>query len=103
MRNTVYCALPDEASETAVADSVAAMVAQVQDYVPGYRLKADPVFDEGSYATPGGQVSRRVVVLLEVEGAGDYFPPYAGNLDIMTAAATRVGAAFAEARQEVYA
>jgi acetaldehyde dehydrogenase len=101
MRNTVYCALPDEASESAVVDSVRAMVSRVQEYVPGYRLKTDPVFDEGSYDTPGGRVSRRVAVLLEVEGAGDYFPPYAGNLDIMTAAATRVGQAFAKARVAV--
>jgi acetaldehyde dehydrogenase len=62
----------------------------VQEYVPGYRLKADPVFDEGPYGTPAGTVPARVIALLEVEGAADYLPPYAGNLDIMTAAATRV-------------
>ncbi len=103
MRNTVYCALSDQVSEAAVADSVRSMVARVQEYVPGYRLKNDPLFDEGSYDTPGGPVSRRVTVLLEVEGAGDYLPAYAGNLDIMTAAATRVGEAFARAREAVYA
>jgi acetaldehyde dehydrogenase len=101
MRNTVYCAIPDTADETAVADSVRSMVAAVQDYVPGYRLKSEPLFDEGVFNTPGGMVRRRVTVLLEVEGAGDYFPPYAGNLDIMTAAAARVGAAFARARKGV--
>ncbi|MDP9241300.1 MAG: acetaldehyde dehydrogenase (acetylating) [Actinomycetota bacterium] len=101
MRNTIYCALPDEASESVVEGSVREMVAQVQEFVPGYRLKADPVFDVGSYDTPGGRVSRRVAVLLEVEGAGDYLPPYAGNLDIMTAAAVRVGRAFAAVREGV--
>jgi acetaldehyde dehydrogenase len=103
MRNTVYCALPDDADEAAITAAVEATVADVGTYVPGYRLKSPPVFDTGAYATPGGQCSRRVVVLLEVEGAGDYFPPFAGNLDIMTAAAARVGEAFAAARREVYA
>jgi acetaldehyde dehydrogenase len=74
------------------------MVAEVAAYVPGYRLKAAPVFDPGPYATPGGPAAGRVVALLEVEGAGDWFPPYAGNLDIMTAAAVRVGEALARER-----
>jgi acetaldehyde dehydrogenase len=81
------------------------MVARVARYVPGYRLKRPPVFEEGPYATPGGPAAARVVALLEVEGAGDYLPPYAGNLDIMTSAAVRVGEAITEARvsQEVKA
>ena len=71
-------------------------------YVPGYRLKNPPVIEEGPYNTPGGVVPHRVVVLLEVEGAGDYLPPYAGNLDIMTAAAMRVGEAIAEHRSATH-
>ncbi|WP_370328046.1 acetaldehyde dehydrogenase (acetylating) [Euzebya sp.] len=97
MRNTVFCALPDDHDEAAVTASIVAMVAEVQGYVPGYRLKAEPVYERDRYATPGGEVGARVVILLEVEGAGDYFPPYAGNLDIMTAAAVRVGEAMARA------
>ena len=98
MRNTVFCALPDGYDEDAVTRSIVAMVDEVAAYVPGYRLKAEPVFEHEVYATPGGTVPSRVVVLLEVEGAGDYFPPYAGNLDIMTASAVRVGEAIAAAR-----
>jgi acetaldehyde dehydrogenase len=101
MRNTVFCALPDGYDEAAVRDSILEMVGTVSAYVPGYRLKAEPVFETDVFGTPGGVVPARVVVLLEVEGAGDYFPPYAGNLDIMTASAVRVGEAFATAKQEV--
>ena len=97
MRNTVFCALPEGYDEAAISASIVEMVARVQEYVPGYRLKNEPVFERDHYRTPGGDVPARVVILLEVEGAGDYFPPYAGNLDIMTASAVRVGTALAEA------
>jgi acetaldehyde dehydrogenase len=96
MRNTVFCALPEGTNHQAVVDSVQRMVADVAEYVPGYRLKTRPVIEEGPFDTPGGAVPHRVVVLLEVEGAGDYLPPYAGNLDIMTAAAVRVAEAKAQ-------
>jgi acetaldehyde dehydrogenase len=64
------------------------VVAEVQTYVPGYRLLNEPQFDDPS-VNSGGQAL--VTTFIEVEGAGDYLPPYAGNLDIMTAAATKVG------------
>jgi acetaldehyde dehydrogenase len=98
MRNTVFCALDEGFDEATVSKAILDMVDQVQEYVPGYRLKSDPVFDEGPFTTPGGQVPARVIALLEVEGAADYFPSYAGNLDIMTAAAARVGEAMARSR-----
>jgi acetaldehyde dehydrogenase len=98
MRNTVFCALPDGYDEAAVAAAVEDMVERVARYVPGYRLKSPPFFEEGPFATPGGPAAARVVALLQVEGAGDSLPPYAGNLDIMTSAAVRVGEAIAEAR-----
>ena len=100
MRNTVFCALAEGFDEEVVAKSIIDKVEQVQEYVPGYRLKSDPVFDQGPYETPGGSAPARVIALLEVEGAADYFPPYAGNLDIMTAAATKVGEAIASAQLE---
>jgi acetaldehyde dehydrogenase len=96
MRNTVFCALPEGYDEAAVGGGIEDMVAEVAAYVPGYRLKNPPVFDPGPYATPGGPAAGRVIALLEVEGAGDWFPPYAGNLDIMTASAVRVGEALAQ-------
>ncbi len=101
MRNTVFCALADGYDEDAIARSIDDMVAEVASYVPGYRLKSDPMFETEVFGTPGGVVPARVVVLLEVEGAGDYLPSYAGNLDIMTASAVRVGEDLARARQAV--
>ncbi|EIT86166.1 acetaldehyde dehydrogenase [Fictibacillus macauensis ZFHKF-1] len=80
MRNTVYCELDREVDAKVVVAAIHDVVERVQRYVPGYRLRQEPLFDEN-----------RVTILLEVEGAGHYFPPYAGNLDIMTAAATMVG------------
>jgi acetaldehyde dehydrogenase len=102
MRNTVFAALPEGSDHDAVIDSVYEMEKSVAEFVPGYRLKNRPVIEAGPFHTPGGVVPHRAVVLLEVEGAGDYLPTYAGNLDIMTAAALRVGEAFA-AHQEVSA
>ena len=96
MRNTVFAGLPEGSDHDAVIDSVYEMEKAVAQFVPGYRLKNRPVIEEGPFNTPGGVVPHRAVVLLEVEGAGDYLPTYAGNLDIMTAAALRVGEAFAE-------
>ncbi len=103
MRNTVFGALPEGTDHDAVLESVYDMEKTVAAYVPGYRLKNQPVIEEGPYNTPGGVVPHRVVVLLEVEGAGDFLPTYAGNLDIMTAAAMRVGEAIADHREEASA
>lgn len=92
MRDTVYtfCA---PASQEAIAESIANVVARVAEYVPGYRLLKPPIFDEVNVTIPGvGPFSGlKVTCLLEVEGAGHYLPNYAGNLDIMTSAALRMG------------
>ena len=97
MRNTVYCAVPADADEAAIEASVRAMATEVAAYVPGYTVKGI-VFDDGPFGTPSGEVARRVTVLLEVTGRGDYLPAYAGNLDIMTASAVRVGETLAVRR-----
>jgi acetaldehyde dehydrogenase len=88
MRDTVFCAIPPDADQDAIIQSVHDMVASVQAYVPGYKLRADPQFDPPSDDWNG---QARVAVFLEVRGNGDYLPEWAGNLDIMTAAAARVG------------
>ncbi|GFG54395.1 acetaldehyde dehydrogenase (acetylating) [Mycolicibacterium agri] len=88
MRDTIFCAIPEDADRDAIAQSIKDVVAEVQTYVPGYRLLNEPQFDEPSVVNGGNHV---VTTFIEVEGAGDYLPPYAGNLDIMTAAATKVG------------
>jgi acetaldehyde dehydrogenase len=97
MRNTVYCALPVGVDRDAVEASITSMAADVAQYVPGYRVKGIS-FDDGPFATPGGVAAGRVSIFLEVTGNGDYLPRYAGNLDIMTAAAVRVGETLARRR-----
>ena len=85
MRNTIYAEVADP-DPAAIEAAVAAAVATVAAYVPGYRLTMPPLIADGV-----------VTVMVEVEGAGDYLPAYAGNLDIMTAAAVRVAELHAEA------
>jgi acetaldehyde dehydrogenase len=98
MRDTVFCAISPEADQAAITESVLAMVAAVARYVPGYRLRADPQFDPPGPARPDWA---RVALFLEVRGHGDYLPDWAGNLDIMTAAATQVGELLAAEPLEV--
>jgi len=85
MRDTVHCLVEGKPKAAEIEASVHQMIAEVQKYVPGYRLVNGPVID-----------GDRVSIYLEVEGLGDYLPKYAGNLDIMTAAAARTAEMFAE-------
>lgn len=85
MRDTIHCLTADEPDQEAITRSIHQMIEDVQRFVPGYRLKNGPVFD-----------GRKVSVWIEVAGAGDYLPTYAGNLDIMTAAALRTGELIAQ-------
>lgn len=85
MRNTIYCLTDDEPDRVRITESILQMITEVQKYVPGYRLVNGPIFD-----------GKKVSVFMEVAGLGDYLPTYAGNLDIMTAAATRTAEMFAD-------
>jgi acetaldehyde dehydrogenase len=97
MRDTVFCAIPADADTDMITASIHRRVAEVQRYVPGYTLRAEPQYDE---ARDSWQGQARVAVFLEVLGAGDYLPSYAGNLDIMTAAAAQVGEVIARRKSE---
>src|SRR3954470_7026242 len=88
MRDTIFCAVPADADQDAITESVHRRVAEVQEYVPGHALRAGPQDDPAREKWDG---NGRVTVFIEVLGAGDSLPTYAGNLDIMTAAAARVG------------
>lgn len=85
MRNTIYAEVTEPDAELITAQ-IASAVRNVRSYVPGYRLTGAPLVTDGL-----------VTVMVEVEGAGDNLPPYAGNLDIMTSAAVRVAELHAEA------
>ena len=85
MRNTISCLTDEVPYQARITESILKMIVEVQKYVPGYRLVNGPIFDD-----------KKVSVFMEVAGLGDYLPRYAGNLDIMTAAATRTAEMFAE-------
>ncbi|WP_371375181.1 acetaldehyde dehydrogenase (acetylating) [Sporomusa aerivorans] len=87
MRNTIY-AKCDTGKIDEIVASVEKIVADVQKYVPGYRLKVVPYAD-----------GERVVAMVEVIGAGDYLPTYSGNLDIITSAAVAVGERYAQYKE----
>jgi acetaldehyde dehydrogenase len=87
MRDTVFCAISPDADRDAIRESIEKMRETVATYVPGYRLRGEPQFEPD-----------RVAIFIEVEGAADYLPAYAGNLDIMTAAAVAVGEELAKMR-----
>ncbi|MEZ0352918.1 acetaldehyde dehydrogenase (acetylating) [Mycobacterium sp. pR1184] len=93
MRNTVYCLVEGDCDHVAIEASIAAMIERVQRYVPGYRLKQPVQFerfgpDDPLYIPETGKfIGTRITSLLQVTGAADYLPAYAGNLDIMTSAA----------------
>ncbi len=93
MRNTVYCLVEGDCDHAAIEASIAAMVERVRRYVPGYRLKQPVQFETFGPDHPlhipetGKFIGTRVTALLQVTGAADYLPAYAGNLDIMTSAA----------------
>ncbi|MEV6238806.1 acetaldehyde dehydrogenase (acetylating) [Lentzea sp. NPDC051838] len=101
MRDTVLALVDAANPEThqRIRASVEQMVAEVATYVPGYRLKQqvqiNPV--DQPHTLTETPVTHQVTVLLEVEGAADYLPAYAGNLDIMTSAALRVAETMAAA------
>ena len=105
MRDTVFC-LAKTTDQEAVRKSIEDMVKDVQDYVPGYRLKQEVQFetigDNSAVRIPGVDehaTGLKVSVFLEVEGAGHYLPKYAGNLDIMTSAALRTAEHLIEAKK----
>jgi acetaldehyde dehydrogenase len=97
MRDTVFCLVdaPGADDRRAIVSSIEQMITEVSRYVPGYRLKQavqiNAVAEHPRTLVGDQPVTHQVSVLLEVEGAGHYLPAYAGNLDIMTSAALRVG------------
>ena len=105
MRDTVFV-LSEDADRAAIERSIADMVARVQSYVPGYRLKQQVQFEAVAAARPlnipgvGLRHGLKTSVFLEVEGAAHYLPAYAGNLDIMTSAAVACGDRMARRRIE---
>jgi acetaldehyde dehydrogenase len=98
MRNTIYCSIPAQAAEPGdlqdrIRAAIDSAVSAIQDYVPGYSIRVHPQFDSSREDWDG---NGRVGVWVQVKGAADYLPEYAGNLDIITAAATRTADLLAE-------
>ena len=89
MHNTVFCVVErlDDELEHKIEKALYDMVAEIQSYVPGYKMTTPPQFDRDR---------NLVITMVEVEGAGDYLPKYSGNLDIITQAGVRIASAMAK-------
>ncbi len=88
MRDTIFVLVEEDAmNEELITEAIEKRVSEVQEYVPGYRIRSKPLFD-----------NNKISVFVEVEGAGDFLPAYSGNLDIMTASAVRVAEEFAKTK-----
>ncbi|PID24064.1 acetaldehyde dehydrogenase (acetylating) [Sporosarcina sp. P7] len=85
MRNTIHIQVEEEAKIEEITASIHEMEKEVQSYVPGYRLRQEPIFD-----------GKNITVFVEVEGVGDYLPTYSGNLDIMTASSVKMAEEWAK-------
>ncbi|PIC78779.1 acetaldehyde dehydrogenase (acetylating) [Sporosarcina sp. P18a] len=85
MRNTIHIQVEEEAKTEEITASIREMEKEVQSYVPGYRLRQEPIFD-----------GKDITVFVEVEGVGDYLPTYSGNLDIMTASSVKMAEEWAK-------
>jgi len=100
-RSTIYCSIPpavmdDKVVMDKISESIHQMVSSMRaTYAPGYRLRADPQFDGPKDIWKG---MARVAVFIEVIGCGDFLPAYAGNIDLISAAAAEAGNAIAERR-----
>ena len=84
MRNTIYT-IVEEQNKAPIIAAIEKMVKKVKEYVPGYKLRVPPIFDE-----------EKVTTMIEVEGEGAFLPKYAGNLDIATSVAVAIGDRIAE-------
>jgi len=85
MRNTIYTEIEDRVDLDKVKESIEYVISKIREYVPGYRLRLGPIAD-----------GNRITTMIEVEGAGDFLPKYAGNLDVETSAAVAIGEKVAE-------
>lgn len=103
MRDTIFT-LSETADKNRLRESIQQMEAEVQNYVPGYKLKQEVQFEEIPESNPvfieglGKVHGLKTTIMLEVVGAGHYLPEYAGNLDIMTSAALAAGERLIEKR-----
>ena len=88
MTNTIYVKV-DDPDEEKICSSVMDMVKTIQSYVPGYELRVPPLIQDDL-----------VTVIVQVKGQGDFLPPYAGNLDIMTSAAVATAEKWVENKRK---
>lgn len=89
MHNTIY-AVVDNPDMPAVCRAVKEMEKRIQEYVPGYRVTLDPVYENG-----------RITTMIQVVGLGDYLPEFSGNLDIINCAAIQTAEQYALRRQSI--